>query len=220
MTTPNLKPGTPFATAEATVLWMASGKPWYHLTESRTHVFFGCSVIIGTEIREGHYAPAIPADGDGLVHGTMTDPVTGESRPMTYQADEPEGEKRVPCPDCHGYGRKVSTESTGPYYIDCGTCHGTGKVPAVPPPGETPAYLVALWNRAGQPAGHPCPPGRERVQGARGEADVGRTDVVLLLQLRESVEGAVPLPLLLHLPGNRQRQKEFLPSLWRRTHHR
>jgi len=29
MTTPNLKPGKPFVTAEAAVLWMVSGKPWF-----------------------------------------------------------------------------------------------------------------------------------------------------------------------------------------------
>ena len=132
MTTSNLKPGKPFVTAEAAVLWMVSGKPWFENpigTGWRDMPCHGVPIIWPES--NTRYAPAIPADDDGLIHGTMTDPVTGESRPMTYQADKLEGEKRVTCPKCKGTG--TGEEPISRYY-NCSRCHGTGKVPVVPSP--------------------------------------------------------------------------------------
>src|SRR3990167_7924435 len=89
MTTTNLKPGTPFATAQAAGAHMTQNLPWFSLRHDTVWNGPRWGAVAVDEEASSYYAPAIPADDDGLVHGTMTDPVTGESRPMTYQADKP-----------------------------------------------------------------------------------------------------------------------------------
>ena len=63
MTTSNLKPGKPFVTAEAAVLWMVSGKPWFENpigTGWRDMPCHGVPIIWPES--NTRYAPAIPAD--------------------------------------------------------------------------------------------------------------------------------------------------------------